>query len=151
MKQDACATTKDLLPAYLSGDVSESDATMVGDHLMTCEDCKLEAELIGQLRATTPMPRGDLAVSVSQSLRVVGAGSPTRSWWIAAAATVVLALGTSVVWDRVQENPGAIVLGEQVDSDFWPGDGTLIAGGLVWDELSDEEMKALLEDWDDEA
>ena len=79
-------------------------------------------------------------------------GFPTPHTYLdVSEADVVLALGTSVVWQRVQDTPGVMMLAEQVDNDFWPGDGTLIAGGLVWDDLSDEEMAALLEDLENEA
>ena len=155
MNQQICAGTKDLLPAYLAESLSELDAQGVRSHLATCEDCRSEAELIGQLRLTTPAPRSELSASLREGVRSNMSRGVSRRWWMAAAATVVFALGTGLVWDRIPGNPAGetvvAMVAEQVDSDFWPGDETLIAGGIVWDDLSEEEMTALLEDWDDEA
>jgi anti-sigma factor RsiW len=151
MNQGNCANVKDLLPEYLAGSLSESERELVEAHLSGCDDCRMEAELIGHLRATTPTPRAELSAAVRAGLRTNASPGPARTWWMAAAAAVILALGTALVWDRVNEAPAVMALAEQVDGDFWPGDETLIAGGLVWDDLSEEEMTALLEGWDDEA
>jgi Putative zinc-finger len=155
MNQKLCANTKDLLPVFLAGDVTGADADSVQAHLATCEDCRAEAELIGRLRLTTPAPREELRARISEGVRLIApagtSGGLPRRLWMAAAATVVLALGTGLVLDRVRSEPLEIMIAEQLDSDFWPGDETMIAGGLVWDDLSDEELSVLLEDWDDEA
>lgn len=151
MNQKNCGDTKDRLPEYLAGDLSVTEAEMVRSHLGGCEDCRMEAELIGYLRATTPQPRAGLATAIGEVLRLDVNRRSGRGWWMAAAATVVLALGVGVFWEGSEDAPVVMALAEQVGSDFWPGDETLLAGGLVWDDLSEDELTALLEDWDDEA
>jgi anti-sigma factor RsiW len=154
MNQPDCAVSKDLLPAYLAGELSGDESEAVRSHLAACEDCRVEADLIERIRRTTPQPRAALGASVRDGIRSGSggrAGGISRHWWIAAAATVVLSLGTGLVWQQMQGDPLPIMIAEQVDNDFWPGDETLLAGGLDWDDLSDEELTVLLEDWDDEA
>jgi predicted anti-sigma-YlaC factor YlaD len=155
MNQHTCAHTKDLIPGYLAERLSQAEAESVRSHIDTCEDCRAEADLIGRLRLTTPRPPVGLSASVSKGLRGAPAPGTSRRWWLAAAATVVFAVGMGLIRERVPGGPLSEALGvmvaEQVDDEFWPGDETLVAGGLVWDDLSDEEMTALLEDWDDEA
>ena len=73
-------------------------------------------------------------------------------WSLPAAAVLVIALGTSVIWFGDGGRPAGVVDPVQVTEDevdgyaFYLGEDPVIAGGVVLEELSDEELQNLLEE-----
>jgi len=73
-------------------------------------------------------------------------------WGLPAAATVVLALGTSVLWQRAQTLPVVGLLGQDPFAAVWPSDDadlagvSIVAGVPMLADLTDEELALLLEE-----
>ena len=166
---------QDLLPAYTAGTLSGEDAQLVRDHLVSCVECREEAEVIRHLREVppTPAPAG-LEARIQDRLRVEAPGwaeavspggrrsrdpvvVPLRPWrrrvpaWaLSAAAVVILALGTSVIWhDRTPDmtlDP-ILVASEEPIPEEWLWDDGMVAGAPVFDDLTNEELEALIEEY----
>jgi hypothetical protein len=72
-------------------------------------------------------------------------------WGLSAAAVAVLALGTSLIWgggsgDGVQDP--VLVASQDPAPEAWLWDDGMVAGAPVYDGLSDEDLEALLEDFE---
>jgi len=67
-------------------------------------------------------------------------------WRLPAAATVVLALGTALVWQRTQALPEVGPLGQDPFAALWPSDDADVAGVPMLADLSDEDLALLLEE-----
>ena len=151
MSNDPCAYAKDGLPEYAAGVLEAERVATIESHLEACADCRAELELIRALRITRPEPDAASLAGVQAAVRAAPRGASRRIWAWAAAASVVVALGTGVVWDRFRAEPELIATGVEEEGSFWPGDEVLIAGAPIFDELTDEQLAAFLEEWDDGA
>lgn len=151
MSNEVCAHTKDHLPEYAAGVLAADEARAVEAHLGVCADCRAELELVRALRSTRPDPDPALAAKVQAAVRSAPRRSSRTVWTWSAAATVVLALGAGLVWNRVNSQPAFVLSGIESEGEFWPGDEVLVAGALVFDDMSEEELAAFLEGWDDDA
>ena len=67
-------------------------------------------------------------------------------WRLPAAATVVLAMGTALIWQRTQALPEVGPLGQDPFAVFWPSDDQDVAGVPMLADLSDEDLALLLEE-----
>ena len=93
---------------------------------------------------------GQIPVRDDSSARPAFVGrrwAPT--WALSAAAVVILALGTSILWnggdgDMVQD-PTAVA-SQELLPESWLWDDGMVAGAPVFDGLSDEDLEALLEE-----
>lgn len=104
---------RDQLPEYVHGVLSAADAAHVTAHLEECGDCRDEVALLATVRADaegrTPLINVAAIVSALPRPSAVtarpagGRIRSTRAWQFAAAATLVLAVGSSVVWQRSPE------------------------------------------------
>jgi len=154
MSPTTCEWVRDRLPDRVAERLDGQERERLDAHLTDCPECREELALVRALRASRPEPSTALEQRVRSGLRsvpAVGARTTARPWWMAAAAVLVLALGTGVVWDQLNvgsSDPEAVLLADDLDSDLWPGGETMVAGGLVWEDLSDEELEALLEDFE---
>jgi len=151
MTPTSCEWVRDRLPDRPAGRMEASERERLEAHLDGCGDCRDELALVTALWEGRPQPSYELAERVRERLqRERDRRRRGHPWWMAVAAALVVALGTGVVWSHLQgpEGPGSVLLTEDVESDLWPGGETLVAGGLVWDDLSEEEIQALLEDLD---
>ncbi len=142
-----CEDTKDLLPRLVRGELFEEEHARVEAHASACADCGSEVALLEQLWATKPMPPASLAAEIKEAV-ALDRTRPRRSlgWRLPAAAAVVLALGTVVVWQRTQALPGTGQLAEESFLMVWADDGALVAGEPMLGDLSDEELAILLEE-----
>ena len=102
---------RDQLPGYVHGRLSAADASRVDAHLEGCDECRAEVALLGKARAALSLgvPRIDVAsvVAALPAPRVTRRRAPRRfavlaSWRYAAAAALVLAVGSSVLWQRAR-------------------------------------------------
>ena len=67
-------------------------------------------------------------------------------WRLPAAAAAVLALGTGLIWQRMQELPEVGPLGQDPFAVVWPSDDGDVAGVPMLADLSDEDLAFLLEE-----
>lgn len=172
MKALDCEIVKDLLPEWAAKRLEPDDLAGVQAHLAECPDCRGESSLVLELRKARPVPPADLEGRIRDRIREAmeqeregaGAGSnpdsvtviplrPRRRWalrWaLSAAALVILALGTRQVWrDRMGDPAGdpLVVASQEPLPESWLWDDGLVAGALVFDGLSDEELAALVEE-----
>lgn len=173
MTGSACEGIKDLLADVAAGTLPQEKVDPIQGHLLSCEDCRAELEILRDLRAGLA---GELAVPEGLEGRIQarvreefeealteGAGSAigvmgTRTrrrrvptWALSAAAVVVLALGTGVIWNRVGMDgvldPLAVASQEPLP-EAWLWDDGMVAGAPVFDGLSDEDLVALLEEFE---
>jgi hypothetical protein len=170
MSDTTCEVVRPLLPDWVANALEQSAAESVRLHVLACEQCRSESETLRALLRARPVPPEHLAARIQQALRAdrpaippAGSGdaqdgrSPGFFGWLgsgpaglAAAAVVVLALGTAVIWpqvrDRVQApGPEASPVSSML-LDSWSGDDGIIAGAPVLEELTDEQLLTLLEE-----
>ena len=154
---------RDQLPAYVHGLLSAADASSVDAHLEGCEDCRAEVALLGKARVALSLgvPRIDVAsvVAALPASRVTRRKAPRRfavaaTWKYAAAAALVLAVGSSALWyrtsdvtvQRVADSSSVVMVPETTASvapaPGQPEDGITFGGGLS--DLSLDDLQSLL-------
>lgn len=162
-----CGEVVDRLPDWSAGRLGAAEAEELAEHLAGCASCAAESALLGSLVATRPVPPPDLAARILAAARsdagraAARAPTPRRdrrwtpAWALSAAAVLALALGT--LTHRPKETapapPIATTLGEvpvedglAVENAVWISDDGVVAGAPVLNELSDENLVALLEE-----
>ncbi len=124
----------------------------VDEHLRACEACRAEADLVLAVRSGRPEPPPELWDRIEHSIdhelsRPTFGRRRAPRWTWAAAAGLVVALGTGVIWNQVQ-NGGVQVAADELEPipESWLIDDAVVAGAVVLDDLSDEDLAALLEE-----
>ena len=106
MTDQTCANARDLLPALVREELTGEERALVEAHVSSCSSCTDELALIRRLSgAVQKMPAG-LASEIKEAVaRDRTQKRRTIGWQLPAAAMIVLALGTSLVWQRTQTLP----------------------------------------------
>jgi len=167
---DSRSSIEDRLPDWVAGRLPEGEAARIAAAVEGDLELEREAELLRELRAAAPAPPDDLAdriVAAARAERSPGVrpggprtsgterwngGRPERRRWrpggplsVLAAAVLVLVIGTVLV-----ERGGAPSAATDGVFDELPGPGlgepSIVAGAPMLDDLSDEELTALLEE-----
>ena len=162
MTKIECADVKDLLPEWIRGRFEASDHAVVSGHVSSCAMCSEEVELLRRIQVAAFSTPASLASEIKSALAEemrAGVGGvvqleDVRYGWarrfggrgLAAAATVVLALGTALIWQRTQALPEVGPLGSDPFAVVWPSDDADVAGVPMLEDLSDEDLALLLEE-----
>jgi anti-sigma factor RsiW len=152
---------RDQLPEYVHGLLSVADAASVDAHLEGCEDCRAEVALLGKARAALSLGAPRIDVAAIAAALPVPRGTPHRaprrftvatSWQYAAAAALVLAVGSTVVWrrapdearERVADSLSAVAVPETTAAASRAPlmEGVTFGGGLS--DLSLDDLQSLL-------
>lgn len=151
-----CETVKELLEAYIEGEVSKSEQKKLEAHIAGCESCRWELtltqsipRLIGSL-PTPPVPEDIIPSTLKQIheaptarwqwLRAFGAFL-SRRWQFAAAASLLLvALFLGISYQRVSRQPG--IAAEEVAA---AAEEIKLALGIVGAATQDVQLAALTE------
>jgi len=163
MTQGQCDRIRDLLPEFLSGGLGRADAEAAEAHLAVCEGCRGELEVLSALVRARPQPPRELEGRIQARVREEF-GTPEKpahvipirprfrripSWALSAAALLVLGLGTKALWDGngldLVQDP-IVVANQEPLPEAWLWDDGMVAGDLVLDGLTDEDLEALLEE-----
>jgi anti-sigma factor RsiW len=174
-----CEMIREWLPEMNAGTLSAEDTEMVHVHLEGCPECRKELELIGFLREAMAKAEGaadvppglearikarireDLAVEQSGAeggrmrrevgfIPILGRISRAPPWALSAAAVVILALGTGVIWNQKTSESGldpVVVATQDPLPESWLWDDGLVAGAPVFDGLSDAELEVLVKEF----
>ena len=155
MTKIGCADVKDLLPEWIRRELEESDRAVVVAHVASCASCSEEVELLRRIQAAAVSPPASLASEIKSAVAAkmgsdagveYGQAGRFARWRLTAAATVVLALGTALIWQRTQALPEVGPLGQDPFAVVWPSDDADVAGVPMLADLSDEELALLLEE-----
>ncbi len=155
MTKIGCADVKDLLPEWIRGEVEESDRAVVAAHVSSCESCNEEVELLRRIQAAEFSTPASLASEIKSAVAAeIGSNAGVEyrrakrftGWRLPAAASVVLALGTALIWQRTQALPEVGPLGQDPFAVVWPSDDADVAGVPMLADLSDEDLALLLEE-----
>ena len=147
MSDHTCADAKALLPALVRGELVGEERTRIDDHVSSCVACADEVALIRRLRAVPLEVPAGLAGEIKAAV-ASDQSRPRRSfgWQLPAAATIVLALGTAIVWQRAQTLPEPSQLAQESFVMVWSDDDALVADAPMLEDLSEEELAVLLEE-----
>lgn len=163
MSEWSCANVRDRLPEHVTGRLAVDEAGPMASHLRSCPGCAAEADLLAALlttRAEAPVGLADRIRRAVLDERPPAGARPATSpstrrwlgvprWALAAAAALVLALGTGLFWHDVTpgsgEGPLARVALDPVP-ETWMDDEAVVAGAPVLDALTEEALQALLEE-----
>ncbi len=156
---------KDLLPELIRGELEEGDRAAVTAHVSSCVSCSEEVEFLERILGAAFSPPASLASEIKSAVAAEmesDTGFKYRRttrfvrWGLPAAATVVLALGTAVLWQRAQTLPVVGPLGQDPFAAVWPSDDAyvatdvagvpIVAGVPMLADLTDEELALLLEE-----
>ena len=155
MTDIGCAEVKDLLPEWIRHELGERDRVAVAAHVSSCPSCAEEVELLRRIQAVVFSTPASLASEIKSALAQeleLGAGvAPGQAgrwerWRLPAAAAAVLALGTGLIWQRMQALPEVGPLGQDPFAVVWPSDDADVAGVPMLADLSDEDLALLLEE-----
>jgi len=147
MTDPTCAATKDLLPPLVRGELSAEERAPIEAHVSACESCADEVAFLRQLSATTPAPPAGLAADIKEAVARDGARSRRAfRWQLPVAATIVLALGTAVIWQRAETPPETSRFAQESFVMVWVDDDALVADAPMLEDLSEEELEILLEE-----
>jgi anti-sigma factor RsiW len=159
MNGDRCETFRDLLPERVLGLLPAAQEAEMEAHLASCPGCRREAEVVEALYQARPQPPEALAARIHARVReemaVVEKGGLLPSWlpsWaLPAAAVVVLALGTGILMEgrtpEVTGDPLQVAVQESAPEE-WLWDDGMVAGAPVFEDLTEEELSALLEEFE---
>ena len=163
MTHEQCDRIRDQLPEFLSGGLGRADADEAEAHLAGCEGCRGEVEVLAALLRACPEPpsglEGRIQARVQEEFGTEEKPAeviPIRprfrripSWALSAAALLVLALGTKALLDEngqdLVQDP-IVVANQDPLPEAWLWDDGMVAGDLVLDGLTDEDLEALLEE-----
>ena len=157
MNPMTCPEIADRLPDWASGRLADAESVIVAEHLGGCEDCSAQASVLGTLFVARPEAPAGLAERIARAGRVQAHAVPRAgvkrawrrpSWALPAAAVLVFAVGTTILFRASQLIEVASALGEVPveESQIWIADDGAVAGAPVLDDLSDEELRALVEE-----
>jgi len=151
MNANDCGAVRELIPDVARRVAAAHGLAAVEAHVATCAACAEELALVRALHASRPEPRPELLLRIERSLRF-DRQTVQRPWWgLTAAAVAALALGIGF-----SSAPGSEIVApafalETDEGWTWEtGDG-LVAGGVVFDELSDDALERLLAELADDA
>ena len=156
MTKIGCADVKDLLPEWIRRELPEGDRAVVTAHVSSCEPCSEEVELLRRIQAAAFSTPASLASEIKAALAAeiesdVGVAyrrvGRFAGWRLPAAASVALALGTALIWQRAQSPPEVGSLGQDPFAVVWPSDDDDVAGVPMLADLSDEDLALLLEEF----
>jgi anti-sigma factor RsiW len=155
MTKIECADVKDLLPESIRRGLEDGDREAVAAHVSSCAPCAEEVAFLERIRAAAVSPPPSLSSDIKAALAgkidseagvVRGRSRRLVGWRLPAAASVVLALGTSVIWQRSQALPDVGPLGQEPFAVVWPSDDADVAGVPMLADLSDDDLALLLEE-----
>ncbi|MFC1575825.1 anti-sigma factor family protein [Gemmatimonadota bacterium] len=165
----SCDTVRERLPQWRLEALDSEQARAVEAHLADCQECSREAEVLEALLGARPEPPEGLDARIRARVReeMVAAEDKAASgertpaipfrqrrrwapaWALPAAAVVILALGTQLIWDdRIPEvvmEPSQVATQDPLP-EAWLWDDGMVAGAPVFDGLTDEELEALLQE-----
>jgi len=166
-----CADVNDRLPDVAVGAIPVEIRHEVERHLRGCAACSDTWATVQALSATRPTVPTDLESRIRRAVhaevaapeasvltldtrRPAGRSRSMRppAWMLAAAALLVLAVGTPLMVDRMPQAPGTAEAAELAMAErtltpsVWASDDGLIAGSPALDGLSDAALLALLEE-----
>jgi len=174
MKGRDCGIIRDLLPEFGAGSIDPDKDRLVEAHLGSCPDCRRELEVILALMDARPGVPTELEARIQARVREETTGERTgvegeappeaghgipifrrrlrpTAWALSAAAVVILALGTSAILkQRAQDllQDPIVVASQDPLPEAWLWDDGMVAGAPVFDGLSDEDLEALLEEFE---
>ena len=174
MSEMGCAEVRHLLPERAARELRPVEREALDEHLAGCEDCALENRIVDALRVDRPPVPPELQEAIREALerererfrplpphaRVLpGHPNPRRkdgrSWawrpattW-AAAAAVVLALGSTLLWRGTSSlgDDAPLQAALEATPSVWPADDGMVAGAPLMEDLSDltdEDLEVLL-------
>jgi hypothetical protein len=160
MTESPCGTIRDFLPEWASDRLELPEARQVEEHLAACDECREEADVVRTLAQARPEPPPGLESRIRDRVREEFDGGVLRLdsrrrriplWGLSAAALLVLGLGTKTLLDRNGQelvlDPIAVANQEPLP-EAWLWDDGVVAGGLVFDGLTEEDLEALLEEFE---
>lgn len=169
MSGNDCQGIRDLLPELAQGTLDQATEVRVQEHLSACSECSQEEGLVRSILASRPEPPVELQDRIQERIRqemgvgaqgsqigddgVVSIQTKRRwapSWTLSAAAILILSLGIGVIWNgqrppELNQDP-VLVVAEEPLPESWLWDDGLVAGGPVYDGLTEEQLVALIEE-----
>lgn len=147
MTDPRCEPIREILPGFVADRLSQVESVEVREHLVACEECRAEAELVRLLYTTRPPVPTDLVDGIEGYVRF-RRRAVFRPWWgVAAAAVAAVALGIGVT---SRTDPGGeevpAYVAEMQELSPWVSDDGFVAGAPAFDGLSDEALMTLLEE-----
>ena len=148
MSYNICTHIKDLLSDFIRDEITGEESLRIKSHLAICTDCSDEFLILQKIQGTTPIPPIDLAAKI----KIAVANDRKRAHWSLAwqfpvAAAMIIALGTTFVWQRAENLPDTNQLIQESFLMSWPI-GDVVGGIPMLEDLSEDELVILLEELD---
>jgi len=149
MKPIDCGMVGEAIPEVALGLAPEALTAGVEAHVRSCTSCREELALVRMLAGSRAEPGPGLVARIQRGISFERQAIH-RPWWaLTAAAVAALALGIGVASGDGLDVVAPAFAMEVEESWSWDArGGDLWAGGVLWDELSDDDLERLLDDLD---
>ena len=143
----ACAAVREQLPDFAARRLDGSKRAPVAAHVLECETCRDELELVGLLLGSRVSAPAGLDERVVEAI-TRRARPAHRPWWgLSAAAVAAIALGIGISSDGASPtSPPEAIATEFEEGEFWVSDDGMLAGAPSFEDLSDEALMEFLEE-----
>lgn len=147
---EECAWVSDLLPLHGTDVMDAREEARLEAHLAVCAECSAQAEFVERLQMAKAEPPPLLVQTVlARHARRQRGRRPAwgfASLSLSAAAVAMAALGIGVLWNRSSGPDSVWELALDPEPPAWYGEEWLVAGGPMPEALSDDMLRALLEE-----
>lgn len=152
MKPIDCAEAREAIPEVVLGLAGPAVSEAVEAHVEACPPCGEEFALVSVLATSRVEPSAGLVARIERAISF-DRQAVQRPWWaLTAAAVAALALGIGFSSGDGLEVAAPAYAMEADEAWAWgggdEGSAELWAGGVLWDELSDDDLARLLDDLD---
>ena len=142
-----CTEARRYLPGLIRDEISDRIRRELSQHLSDCVECSSELELMKSIFVLRDIPPAGLSAKIKMAIRTDTVRMEVSSWkrLLPAASFTALLVSASLI-EKVLFLPDVSLLEEDLFVNVWPSEDYDLAGSLVLENLSEENLNLLFEE-----